>query len=512
MIPFRRVCFVSPKAGLVKEINLQPLIQMRTIHGKSTPSAGPIKAAKNLPVINPHAAGIDLGNTQHFVCVPPDSVPEGQSCVRSFGVFNPDLDQMVQWLKQSGVKTVALESTGVMWIPVYQKLEAAGFAVVLANTKTLKHVPGRKSDVLDCQWQQQLHSYGLLNGSFRPADQICRLRTLMRQRENLGRSAARETQHMQKALQEMGVHLHVVVSDVTGDTGLRIIDAILAGERDPKALVELRDWRCRKSTVEQMKAALQGNWREELLFVLEQSRQAYQFYEKQRDAVDQKIMTLLAEIAPAPAVPAPPVPVVEESTPAKKTKPAKRKSSGKGGNPLPRDIRPELAQIYGVDLTQIPGLNAVGVLMILSELGGNLGRWRNGDALASWLGLCPGTKISGGKVLSSRTPHVINRVSVLLRLSALAIGRTETCLGHFYRRLKARHGAPKAMTATARKLAVLIHHLATNREAYAEPDTSAYEERIQKQKLLRLNREAVKLGFRLVPQDDTPAADSIIVT
>jgi len=492
-------------------------------------STGQIKPAKQMPTVHPHAAGIDLGNAAHFVCVPADSVPAGQSPVRQFGVFNPQLDEMVEWLKQCQVQTVAMESTGVMWIPVFQKLETAGLEVLLVNTKRLKHVPGRKSDVLDCQWIQQLHSYGMLNGSFRPADIICRLRTLMRQRENVIASAGSETQHMQKAMQEMGVHLHVAVSDVTGETGLRIIDAILAGERDPKELVKLRDWRVRKSTVAEMEAALQGDWRDELLFVLGQSRKAYAFFQEQLAALDQKIIALLGEIPPAPQpptdgsqpvnAPAPEGPMqpkaqsdsgpaaaseasaahkASKTRKAQATKKAKRKPS-KGGNPLPKDIRPQLTKIFGVDLTLVPGLNLVGVLVILSEIGTDLKRWRDGDAFAAWLGLCPGSNISGGRILSSRTPHVVNRVAVLLRLAALAIGRTDTCLGVFYRRMKAKHGAAKAMTATARKLAVLIYHLLTTREQYQEPDLKAYDERVRKAKIIRLSRQAKELGFDLVP-------------
>lgn len=501
----------------------------KQVQSKSV-STGQIKPAKQMPTVHAHAAGIDLGNAAHFVCVPADSVPAGQSPVRQFGVFNPQLEAMVEWLKQCQVQTVAMESTGVMWIPVFQKLEAAGLEVLLVNTKRLKHVPGRKSDVLDCQWIQQLHSYGMLSGSFRPADIICRLRTLMRQRENVIASAGSETQHMQKAMQEMGLHLHVVISDVTGDTGLRIIDAILAGQRDPKELVKLRDWRVRKSTVAEMEAALQGDWREELLFVLRQSRQAYTFFQEQLAALDEKTIALLAEIPQAPlpptggsqppqppfadaAVPSagdskgaagpaaesgdtPPSGVVQTQNQDGKT--PKRKPC-KGGNSLPKDIRSQLAQVFGIDLTLVPGLNMVGVLIILSEIGADLKRWRDGDAFAAWLGLAPGSKISGGKILSSRTPHVVNRVAVLLRLAALAVGRTDTCLGVFYRRIKARHGAPKAMTATARKLAVLIHHLLTTGEQYREPDPKLYDERVRKNKIIRLMRQAKELGFDLVP-------------
>ena len=496
-------------------------------------SSGLIQPAKQMPTVHPHAAGIDLGNAAHFVCVPADSVPKGQSPVRQFGVFNPQLDEMVEWLKHGQVQTVAMESTGVMWIPVFQKLEAAGFEVLLVNTKRLKHVPGRKSDVLDCQWIQQLHSYGMLTGSFRPADIICRFRTLMRHRNNLIRSAACETQHMQKAMQEMGLHLHVVLSDVTGETGLNIIDAILAGQRDPKELVKLRDWRVRKSTVAEMEAALQGDWRAELLFVLRQSRQAYTFWQQQLAAVDAEIVALLGQIpapvaAPkeqdpgpttgstdAPALPtepgqgpahppaAPDVPMAPK--PGQKAKRTKSKTS-KSGNPFGEEIHPQLNQIYGVDLTRIPGLNLLGVLILLSEVGTDLGkRWRNGDAFAAWLGLCPGSKISGGRVLSSHTPQVVNRVAVLLRLAALSIGRTDTCLGVFYRRIKARHGAPKAMTATARKLAVLIYHLVTTGEEYHEADPKEYDERVRKNKIIRLLRQAKELGFDLVLREPVAA-------
>ena len=423
-----------------------------------------------------------------------------------------------------------MESTGVMWIPVFQKLETAGLEVLLVNTKRLKHVPGRKSDVLDCQWIQQRHSYGMLSGSFRPADLICRVRTLTRQRENVIASAGVEIQHRQKAMQEMGIHLHVVLSDVAGVTGLAIMDAILQGERDPKELVKLRDWRVRRSTVAQMEAALQGDWREELLFVLGQSRKAYGFFQERLLELDEKIIALLAELPEAPPPPptdgsdrpspgappdagpepgaaAPSLPP-EGGAPAdragcgrlKQGPPKDKPKSNRGGNPLPQDIRGPLARAFGVDLTRIPGLNMVAVLIILAEVGTDLqGHWRDGDAFAAWLGLCPGSKISGGKVLSSRTPQVVNRVAVLLRLAALAVGRTDTCLGIFYRRLKARHGAPKAMTATARKLAVLIYHLVTHQEAYQEPDRQHYDERVHKNKVIRLMRQAKALGFGLVP-------------
>lgn len=483
----------------------------------STTGADPVKEArrirpaKSLPILQPHAAGIDLGNAEHFVCVPSDSVPEGQNAVRSFGVFNPQLDELVEWLKQCGVKTVVLESTGVMWIPVYQKLEQARLEVFLVNTKALKHVPGRKSDVLDCQWLQQLHSYGLLSGSFRPADLICQMRSLMRHRENLVASMGIQTQHMQKAMQEMGLHLHVVLSDICGETGLRIIDAILAGERDPKALVNLRDFRVKRSTPAEMEAALQGNWRPELLFILGQCRRTYQFLQKEIGVLDEQIIALLARIPEASPplldldkkeTSAPVAADIKEPTApaaAEAKGPTKRKRISASGHPLAVDIRGQLHKIMGVDLTLIPGLNGLAVLVLLSEIGTDLRRWRNAEAFSAWLGLAPGSKISGGKVLSSKTPHVVNRVAILLRLAALAIGRTDSCMGHFHRRIKFKHGPAKAMTATARKLAVLIYHLMVNREEFVKMDPKKYEERVHKQRVIRLIRDAQKLGFSLVP-------------
>jgi transposase len=536
------VCAQRPDWRVVFEpakFNHDPIMEKKVT--SQVISTGPIKPAKQMPTVHPHAAGIDLGNAAHFVCVPADSVPAGQSPVRQFGVFNPQLDEMVEWLKGCQVQTVAMESTGVMWIPVFQKLEAAGLEVILVNTKGLKHVPGRKSDVLDCQWIQQLHSYGMLSGSFRPTDIICRLRTLTRQRDNLIASAGSEVQHMQKALQEMGVHLHVVISDVTGMTGLAIIDAILNGERDPKELVKLRDPRVRRSTVAEMEAALRADWREELLFVLGQSRRTYSFFQEQLNALDEKIIALLAQIPEAPGRPAqgadggcppndaPPgvggpatAPGAEPASPQSQDRrqvqkdeagaKSRKRDKGKrhpsrGGNPLPQDIRPQLTRAFGVNLALIPGLNLVGVLILLAEIGTDLKKhWRDGDTFAAWLGLCPGSKISGGKVLCSRTPHVVNRVAILLRLAALAVGRTDTCLGVFYRRIKARHGAPKAMTATARKLAVLIYHLVTTGQEFQEPDRQRYDERVHKSKVIRLMRQAKELGFGLVPIEELDAA------
>ncbi len=258
--------------------------------------------AKQMPMIHPHAAGVDVGATKHFVCVPEDAVPAGEKPVRQFSAFTADLDRLVEWLRVCGVTTVAMESTGVYWIPLYQKIETAGLEVVLVNARHLKHVPGRKTDVLDCQWLQRLHSYGLLQASFRPSDDICALRAYMRHRANLVADSGRQVQHMHKALDQMNIHLHHVVSDLDGDTGLRIIEAILGGQRDPKELVKLRDPRVRKSTVAEMEAALQGDWREEHLLVLAQALETYRFLESQRAQCDVRIEKALAAITANPSM------------------------------------------------------------------------------------------------------------------------------------------------------------------------------------------------------------------
>src|ERR1051325_163567 len=346
---------------------------------------GMIQPASAMPVVHPHAAGIDVGATEHFVCVPEDAVVPGQSPVRSFSAFTGDLDKLVEWLQECKVKTVAMESTGVYWIPLCQKLEAAGIEVVLANARHLRQVPGRKTDVKDCQWLQRLHSYGMLQGSFRPAEEYCRLRSLMRHRENLVDGCVQQVQYMQKALDQMNVRLHQVVSDLNGETGLRILDAILAGERDPKKLTSLRDERIKRSTPSEMEAALQGDWREEQLFILQQARETYRFLEAQLARCDGQIEKVLQQIvavgARGPSLVLPPNPTAAP-TPRKK----KQRGPRKTGHGLKRDLRAELQRICGVDLTQVIGLNVLSVLIIISEIGVNMSRWRSAKAFCSWLG------------------------------------------------------------------------------------------------------------------------------
>jgi len=461
---------------------------------------GPIRPAASMPLIHPRAAGIDVGSVEHWVCVPEDSVPEGEANVRPFGGFTADLDQLVEWLQACGIQTVALESTGVYWIALVQKLEAAKIEVVLANARHLKNVPGRKTDVKDCQWIQQLHSYGLLTGSFRPAQDICCVRSLMRHRENLIESCGREVQHMQKALQQMNVHLHHAVSDLVGATGLRILDAILAGERSPKKLVALRDKLCHKTTAAELEKALEGDWRDEHLFELKQALETYRHLLKQVSECDEEVQKALAAVIipqrVEPETPAPANPTAKEIDPERPKK--KRFHRVKTGPSLKLDLTEELKRICGVDLTQVIGLNVLSVLIILSEIGLDMSRWRNAKAFCSWLGLCPGNKISGGKVLDSRTAHVVNRVSILLRSLAPSIGKTDTWLGIFHRRMRSRLGPSGANTATARKLACLVYHLLKYKEEFVDVDQLVLLEKFRKQRIARLQKQAKELGLEVV--------------
>lgn len=468
------------------------------------PKAAPPTSAK-LEVVHPHAAGIDIGATEHYVCVPAQSVVQGNPNVRVFAAFTEQLDELIKWLKACGVTTVAMESTGVYWIALHQKIETAGLEVLLVDARRVRHVPGRKTDLQDCQWIQQLHAFGLLNGAFRPEDGICQIRSYMRHRGNLIHTAAEQIQHMQKALQQMNILLHHVVSDLDGDTGLRIVDAILAGERNPEELVKLRDPRIKRSTVEEMKAALRGDWRPEHLFVLQQALAAYRFCQGQIKECDVALEALLKELVAAlPAAPSAGVPTPaakEEETKGAKKKTRKRRHQG---NAPKTDLLPHLNALCGVDLTQTLGVNVLGALVLVSEIGVDMSRWPNEKAFGAWLGLCPNHKISGGRILSNQSRHVVNRAATLLRMIALAVGKTDTVLGHFYRRIRGRAGAPKAITATARKLACLIYHLLKHKEPYVEPDLAAYQQRFEKNRLVHLSRNAKALGFQLVPiQPDT---------
>jgi transposase len=435
----------------------------------------PRRQVSHLEQINHHAAGIDVGAETHYVAVPPESAAES---VREFGVFTGDLHALADWLKQCQVTTVALESTGVYWIPLYELLEQRGFEVKLVDARKVKNVSGRKSDVLDCQWLQQLHTYGLLSGAFRPADEIVVLRAFLRQREMLVRLAAKHIQHIQKALQQMNLRLDNVVSDVTGETGLAIIKAVLKGERDPRKLAGLRNWRCHKSEAE-IAESLIGNYRTEHLFALRQAVELYELYRAKIVECEQEIERYLKEL-----------PTVTDDEPP---------AGGAKRSTLSFDVRTYLYQQLGVDLLRIGGINAETALVIYSEVGRDLSRFSTAKHFASWLSLCPGTKISGGRVLSRQTQRNRNRAAAAFRRAAVSVGRSESALGAFYRRLKSRIGAAAAATATAHKLARLYWTLLQFGQEYVDAGAQAYEDRYRARVVTSLRKRAKTLGYDLAP-------------
>lgn len=445
---------------------------------------------KELAVLKPDAAGIDIGSRSHWVAIGAD---RDDKPVREFGTFTSSLHQLGAWLVSKGIKTVAMESTGVYWIPVFEILEALGLEVLLVNAAHLRNVPGRrKSDVLDCQWIQRLHSFGLLRGSVRPEEPIVELRAYVRQRARLIQDAARHVEHMQKALMEMNVQIHHVISDITGVTGMAIIRQIVEGERDGQKLAKLRDPRC-KEPEEIIAAALAGNFKREHVFVLTQALALYDAHQLQLKDCDKRIEALLAELSTsseAPIEPCPPPRV------------------GRPRNNQPRfEIQSPLHRICGnVDLTQIPGVAPATALAVLSEVGTDISKWATEKHFTSWLNLAPGTKITGGKSLSARRPPGINRAGQALRQAAVSVGRTQTALGAFYRRLAARVQGTKAVVATARKIAVFIYRALRYGQAYVEAGLVAYE-RQQSDRLVRsMKKRAAALGFQLVPLEAEAAA------
>lgn len=438
------------------------------------------KLPAELQHINLNAAGIDVGSERHLV-----AVPEGRDevSVREFGTFTADLEALAAWLKKCGITTVAMESTGVYWIPLFEVLDRHGFEVKLVDARHVKNVSGRKSDVLDCQWLQQLHTYGLLAGAFRPPDEICVLRSYLRQKEMLTQASSMHIQHMQKALQQMNLLLHNVVSDLTGVTGMKIIKAILAGERDPKVLAHHRHGLCKNSSSTIAKS-LVGNYREEHLFALRQAVDLYETYQKKIADCDEAIIKQLEK-----------QPNLSDDEPPPGAKETPACSRIRGGV----DIREVLYQKSGVDLFAIPGLAADTLLMLASEVGFDLSPWKTEKHFASWLGLCPGTKRSGGKVLDTKTKRNPNRAAQAFRMAANSLYRSQTALGAFYRRLKARTSGQQAVTATAHKIARIYYAMLTKGATYIELGQQAYEQRYKQRRLDHLKNQAKSLGFQLVP-------------
>lgn len=440
-------------------------------------------ATKSIPVINPYAAGIDIGATEIYVAVPNDQDPQP---VKMFETFTEDLQNMVKWLKQCHVQTVAMESTGVYWIPVFQILEEAGFEVCLVNARHIKNVPGKKTDVVDCQWIQYLHAVGLLRGSFRPSDEICAIRSILRHRDVLIQEAASNIQHMQKALTQMNLHLHNVISDITGVTGLSIIDAILEGERDAHKLATLRDKRI-KAKEDIIAKSLVGNYRVEHLFTLRQARETYRHYQKLVLECDCEIMRMLKDIEG------------EEDTMNTQEQEPTTNQEKKGIN-----LENELTRIYGVNLTEIPGIGPGIAQMVFAEIGNDLSAFPTAKHFTSWLGLSPDNRISGGRVLSARTRKVKNRAAYALRMAALSAGNGYTVVGEFFRRMKARCGVPKAITATANKIARMIYSIIRNKKPYNESEFQDNEIRYQERAKAKLKRQALELGFELIPINEVP--------
>lgn len=434
------------------------------------------------PTIEPNAAGADIGATDIYIAVPADRDAEP---VRRFATFTEDLMAAADWLERCRIATVAMESTGVYWIPLFQILEARGLKVCLVNARHVKNVPGRKTDVSDCQWLQYLHAVGLLRASFRPAQQVCAVRSVMRHRESLVEMAAVHLQHMHKALDQMNLQLHHVISDLSGTTGMAIVDAILGGERNPRKLAQLRDPRIQASAAT-IARSLVGDYRREHLFTLGQSVAAYRHYQQLLAACDAEIEQMLIQFSDGGE---PGTPALPES--ADRHRPRH--------NELSFDLRGHLYRILGVDLTAVPGISALTAHTVLTEVGRDLSAFRSAAAFASWMGLCPDNRVSGGKMLSSRTRAVNSRAAKAFRMAANALHRSQSWLGHYYRNMRARLGAPKAITAAAHKLARIVFHMLTTLQPYDE-SVFAQQELKNTQRIQRkLCQQAQKLGFQLVP-------------
>lgn len=449
----------------------------------------PEKKEASMTVKHPHAAGIDIGSRSHWVAVPPEC---DERPVREFRSFTGDLYELADWLKHCDIRTVSMESTGVYWIPLYDVLQARGFEVLLVNAEHLRNVPGRKSDVRDCQWIQQLHSFGLLRGSFRPTDEYLEIRAYVRMRERIVKDAARHVQHMQKALTEMNLQLHHVVNDLTGVTGMAIVRAIVAGERDGHKLAEHRDARCRKSKAE-IAAALVGTFKTEHLFALELALGAYEYQQKMLQECDERLEKRLAELEEAA--------LAERAAQglALQPCPPRRHGSPKGNQPR-FEIQSPLHRLCGdVDVTQIPGLAPATALNLIAEVGTDMSKWPTDKDFTSWMNLAPGTKITGGKRLSGKRPRRHNRAGELLRQAAISVGKMDNALGAFYRRMAGRSCGAVAAVATARKMAVFFYNALKHGKTFMDAGLAQYEQQHRNQQLRRLTRQAAALGCHLVP-------------
>ncbi len=461
-----------------------PRPRTKTSHASKSKSKNPPGTAppgsrsRAVPgVLHPRGAGADIGAREIYLCVPEDCAGPR---IRSFGTFTEDLEEIAAWLKECRVDSVAMESTGLYWLPLHQVLNRHGIAVVLVNARHVKHVPGRKSDVLDCEWIQYLHSVGLLRGSFRPEDEICVVRSLVRHRESLLEQAADQIRHVHKCLDQMNLQVHHVINDLSGATGQAIIAAIVAGERNPAVLARLRDHRL-KADEATLRKSLKGDWREEHLLVLRLAHATWTHLRGQVAQLDEEIARRVRalESSPAPAVR------------------AAESERCRSANAPAADLSAEYARILGTDLMLVPGLNELTIQAVVTEAGSDLSQFRSAEAFSAWLRVCPGTKISGGKKLSTRSGRGKPRLALLLRQAALGLHRSATVLGVRYRRLRARLGAPKALTAMAHLLARIIYTLVNRREPYNESIFQAAEKKHQQRQISRLRKQAKSLGFEL---------------
>ena len=454
--------------------------------------ARPGRKRVRMQVVNPNAAGIDIGSEVHYVAVPPDRDPQP---VRSFKCFTADLNALADWLDECGIETVAMESTSVYWIPLYQILETRGFEVILVNARHVKNVPGRETDVLACQWLGQLHTYGLLRGSFRPEDHICVLRSYIRQRDNLIKSAGAHIQRMQKALEQMNIQLHKAISDITGVTGTRIIEAILDGERDPIKLAQLKHPGV-KSSHETIAKSLEGDWREEHLFSLRQEFELYGIFRDKIIECDRKIEACLGSFENR---------VDPDQKPLPKYKHGRKKAQG---NQPTLDLRNPLYRMIGVDLIAIDGFDVLTIQSIISEVGLDMTPWPTEKHFCSWLGLCPNNKVTGGRLKDSRSKKVVNRASCAFRMAAQAAGKSHSALGGYYRRMKIRLGPSKAITATAHKLARIFYRMLRYGTDYVDPGLDYYEQKYRQRVLNNLKKRARLLGYELIQNQELSPAVS----
>ena len=440
-----------------------------------------------LSQLNLNAAGIDVGASSHFVAVPADRTEQP---VQEFEAFTADLYRLADWLSECGVETVVMESTGVYWIPLFGVLEERGFEVMLVDPRRIKNVPGRKTDVLDCQWLQQLHTYGLLSGAFRPDEDIRRLRSYLRQRAMLVEYASQHVQHMQKALTQMNVKLQHVIRDITGKTGMDIIEAIVRGERNPRKLARLRDPRT-KADEKTIAKSLRGHWRQEHIFELTQALELYRTYQDKIAQCDREIEAQLERF--------------EDRSDGEPPAPNGKKRNQKNA---PRfDVQGQLYRMTGVDLTRIDGVDGFTALKVISEIGTDMTKWPSAKHFASWLGLSPNNRITGGRVMSSKTKASGNRAAAALRLAANALHRSNSALGAFLRRKKAHLGAPKAITATAHKLARIIYSMLRYGQRYVDAGAEYYERQYRQRALHTARRRAAQLGYQLVPISDVQTLD-----